>query len=178
MRLVFDNRPKPFARPWPIHRFIWAVRAHRNLVFWGDVEREPAPFEILEHPADVGFLAHGRTIEELFAHAALAMMSLGWELEGAGETLQREIHAEGEDLESLLYDWLSAILALADSERLILRRFEVNDLGRGAVRGTAWGERFDGSRHRARTYIKAVTLHQFQVRPSAEGWTARVFLDV
>lgn len=142
------------------------------------MEADPAPFQILEHPADVGFLARGRTVEELFANAALAMMSLGWELESVGESEQREIRAEGEDVEWMLYDWLAAILALADAEGLVLKRFLVNEISNGLVRGTVWGERYDKSRHRARTYIKAVTLHQFQVSRTDSGWTARVFLDV
>lgn len=142
------------------------------------METDNPPFEILEHPADVGFLARGGTIEELFANAALAMMSLGWELDVARETEHREIQAEGEDAETLLYDWLSAILALADAESFIFKRFVVIELSGGLVRGTGWGERYDKSRHRARTYIKAVTLHQFQVRETDRGWVARVFLDV
>lgn len=142
------------------------------------MEPDSSLFEILEHPADVGFLAHGRTIEELFANAALAVMSIGWELDGVGEDERREIRAEGEDIETLLYDWLSAVLALADTEGLVLKRFLVLELAHGEVRGAAWGERYEKSRHRARTYIKAVTLHQFQVRQSNRGWTARVFLDV
>ena len=142
------------------------------------MEADSAPFEILEHPADVGFLARGRTIEELFANAALAMMSLGWELESVDEREQQEILAEGEDVELLLYDWLTAILALADSEGLIFKRFLVKEISNGLARGTVWGEHYDKSRHHARTYIKAVTLHQFQVRRSEHGWTARVFLDV
>lgn len=142
------------------------------------MEADRPPFEILEHPADVGFLARGRTIEDLFANAALAMMSLGWELEGVGERERRQIEAEGEDVELLLYDWLSAILAVADAEHLVLKRFRVTEISENHARGTAWGESYDKSRHRARTYIKAVTLHQFQVREADRGWTARVFLDV
>jgi SHS2 domain-containing protein len=153
------------------------------------------PFEILEHPADIGFLARGRTLDELFANAALAMVSLGWQLEGVAETERREIEASGEDVESLLYDWLSAVLATADADRLIFRRFEVHvEAPRGnapvpeavgssgeqaaSARGLAWGERIDRSRHHPRTYVKAVTLHQFEVSQSEQGWTARVFVDV
>jgi SHS2 domain-containing protein len=142
------------------------------------MDRDPAPFEILEHPADVGFRAHGRTLEELFANAALAMMALAYELKGIEEREQRAIEAEGEDIESLLYDWLAAILAVTDAERLVLKRFQVRELGAGIVRGVGWGEPFDKQRHRARTYVKAVTLHQFEVRESEQGWTAQVYLDV
>jgi SHS2 domain-containing protein len=142
------------------------------------MDRPSTPFEILEHPADVGFLAHGRTLEELLANAALALMSLGWELDAVEERERREIEATGEDTETLLYDWLSAILAVADAEGMIFRRFEVSELGQGHASGLAWGEPFDKSRHQALTYIKAVTLHQFEVKESGQGWTARVYVDV
>jgi SHS2 domain-containing protein len=136
------------------------------------------PFEILDHPADVGFLARGRTLAELFANAALALMSLGWELDDVEEKQRREIEADGEDAEALLYAWLSEILAIADADRLVFRRFEVTELTESRVRGAAWGEQFDASRHRARTYVKAVTLHQFEINETEAGWTARVYVDV
>ena len=58
------------------------------------------PFEILEHPADVGFMAYGATLEELFANATLAMFSLACDLETVQETEHHKIEATGEDLES------------------------------------------------------------------------------
>ena len=141
------------------------------------------PFEVIEHPADVGFLAYGQTLEELFANAALAMLSLGWESAGVEEREQREISASGQDLEALLFAWLAEILAIADAERLIFRRAEVREFRPGPesatyCRGTAWGERFDKARHRAGTYIKAVTYHQLRVEQTPQGWRAQVYLDV
>jgi len=150
-------------------------------------------FEILEHPADVGFLAYGETLEELFENAGLAMCSLGCAAERIEEQAEREIAASGADVESLLYAWLAEILAVADAEQLVFRRVRVTKLrapgegeadatravdARGEVRGTAYGERFDRERHAAGTYIKAVTLHQFAVERVAEAWRARVFLDL
>lgn len=148
-----------------------------------------APFEVLEHPADVGFVAYGATLEELFGHAALALLSLGCELEGVEERGRWELEATGTDLEALLFAWLAEILAAADAEQLVFRRVEVTALesgadaerawaGPGRVRGIAWGEPFDKARHRAGTYIKAVTYHQLSVKSTAEGWRAQVYLDV
>ncbi|HJY87259.1 MAG TPA: archease, partial [Candidatus Acidoferrales bacterium] len=102
----------------------------------------PAPFEFLDHPADVGFLACGRTLEELFANAALAMFSLACELDGIEERLRREIEATGADTEALLYAWLAELLAVADAEQLFFRRAEVTALVPGSVRGVAYGEKF------------------------------------
>ncbi len=136
------------------------------------------PWEILEHPADVGFLAYGATLEELFTNAALAMLSLGCELAGIQERERRELAATGADLEALLYAWLAEILAIADAESLVFRRVEVTERVPGHLRGIAYGEKFDKARHRAGTYIKAVTYHQLRVEQTPEGWRAQVFLDV
>jgi protein archease len=138
----------------------------------------PPRFEILEHPADVGFRAYGATLEELFANAAVALISIAGEIEKIEERERREIAVTGDDTESLLYAWLAEIVAIADAERLVLRRVEVTSLGQGRVTGAAYGEQYDRDRHRAGTAIKAVTYHRFFVKPSGNGWVAQVFLDV
>jgi SHS2 domain-containing protein len=142
------------------------------------------PFEILEHPADVGFLAYGKTLVELFENAALAMCSLACAQEKIEEREQREIVATGADMESLMYSWLTEILAVADAEQLVFRRVSVSELREpqgstpGTAKGFAHGKKFDRSRHAAGTYIKAVTLHQFAVERTSEGFRARVYLDL
>ncbi|HLW97490.1 MAG TPA: archease [Candidatus Acidoferrales bacterium] len=136
------------------------------------------PFEILEHPADVGFLAYGSTLEEMFANAALAMITLACDSETVRETEQRKIEATGEDAESLLFAWLAEILAVMDAERLVLRRVVVEFLDEGRVRGVAHGEKMDRERHRMGVAIKAVTFHQLAVENIEDGWRARVFLDL
>lgn len=142
------------------------------------------PYEILEHPADVGFLAYGATLAELFENAVLAMCSLACSREKIEEREQREIVATGADVESLLYSWLTEILAVADAEQLVFRRASVSELrepqagASGRAKGIAHGEKFDRSRHAAGTYIKAVTLHQFAVERTNSGFRARVYLDL
>ena len=141
-------------------------------------------FELIEHPADVGFIAYGPDVSELFENAALAMCSLACAPDKIEEREPREVSATGADLESLLYAWLAEILAIADAEQLVLRRVAVVEISEppegaeGKVRGTAFGEKFNRARHAAGTYIKAVTLHQFAVERTAEGLRARVFLDL
>ena len=142
------------------------------------------PYEILEHPADVGFLAYGRTLAELFENAALALCALACAPERIEERLEREIAAQAADPESLLYTWLAEILAVADAERLVFRRAKVSSLREqasgkpGEVHGILFGEKFDRARHAAGTYIKAVTLHQFALERTAERFRARVYLDL
>lgn len=140
------------------------------------------PYEILEHPADVGFRAYGQTLEELFANAALAMMSLACDPEGLAEREAREVQTTGGDRESLLFAWLAEILAVQDAEQLFFRRAEIIELsespGELRIRGRVFGEKYDKARHRAGTYVKAVTYHQLHVEHTADGWRAQVYLDV
>jgi SHS2 domain-containing protein len=135
-------------------------------------------FEILEHPADVGFLAYGATMEELIANAALAMISISGDVERVRETERREIEVTGESDESLLYAWLAEILAVMDAERLALARADVIEMSEGRVRGVVYGERYDRARHAAGVSVKAVTYHQFGIEKTPAGWHARVFLDL
>lgn len=144
----------------------------------GEKQKSKPTFEILEHPADVGFLAYGATREELFQNAAAAMLELACETAGIKERERRELAAEGEGAEELLYAWLAEILAVMDAEGLAFRRAEVTELSERRVRGVAYGEKFDRERHHAGTYIKAVTFHQFSVEQTEEGWRAQVYLDV
>ena len=136
------------------------------------------PWEIVEHPADVGFVAYGDTPDELFTNAALAMLSLACDPAGIQERERREFEASGTDPEALLYAWLAEILAVADAESMVFRRVEVTERAPGHLRGMAYGEKFDKARHHAGTYIKAVTYHQLRVEQTHEGWRAQVFLDV
>ncbi len=135
-------------------------------------------FEIVEHPADIGFRAWGRTREELFENAALALFSLGCELAAVEEKETRTIQVMGADLETLLYAWLAELLAVSEAERIVFGRAVVVFDGSDGARGTAYGEAFDHSRHHSGTHIKAVTFHQLYVKESGEGWCAQVFLDL
>lgn len=144
--------------------------------------RRRPPYVFLDHPADVGFAARGRSLKELFAHAARAMLDYGWDLSAARAREKIVLAASGHDLESLLYNWLAEILSRADAEGRIFKTVSVGRLrAQGTkykVQGTATGERFERRRHRGRTYIKAVTYHQLGVKRTRGGWEATVYLDV
>ena len=65
---------------------------------------------------------------------------------------------------------------------MFFRLAEVVELGGAAnqlrLRGRIHGEKYDSARHRAGTYVKAVTMHQLRVEKTPSGWQAQVYLDV
>ncbi|WP_376795985.1 archease [Thermogemmatispora sp.] len=141
---------------------------------------EELPFEVFEHTADVGLQVYGRTLPELFVHAAEGMESLMVPLEQVEPRISREVVVEGDDLVSLLIAWLSRLIFLFDTEFLLFRQFEINDFSQTQLKmkARASGEPYDEQRHELSSAIKAVTRHQAEVVPTAGGYRARIIFDI
>ena len=135
-------------------------------------------FEILEHPADIGFRAYGATAGELFANAALALVSIASETERVEPRQEYGLAAEGAEYESLLVAWLEEVLFWFDGRRIAFREFRVGEIGPTRVAGSGLGEPRDAARHQAKLIVKAVTWHQLRVAQQAGGWVAEVYLDI
>ncbi|HXH14389.1 MAG TPA: archease [Alphaproteobacteria bacterium] len=142
------------------------------------------PYEFLEDvaTADIAFRAWGSDLEETFVAAADAVMNvMVEELEAIEPREERQLTADNDALDMLLFDFLQDLVYYKDAELLLLRVPEVRIAQRdGSYRleATARGERLDPSRHRMRVDVKAVTLHRFSLQQSEHGWEAMVILDI
>ncbi len=137
-------------------------------------------FEFLEFAtADVCFKAYGRTLEETFANAALAMFELMLETENVEPRIVKKIDLKGEDLESLMFEWLNELLFYVDAESLAFSRFDVLiDENRMRISAKVSGENIDQAKHMIKTDVKACTYHDMEIKQINGIWTARVILDV
>jgi len=142
------------------------------------------PYEFLEDVAiaDIAFRAWGKDLAEAFLAAADATMNvMVEELDSIQPVETRELEAENEALDMLLFDLLQELIYYKDAERLLLRvrelRIEEKE-GRHFLFAAARGERLDPQRHSLRVDVKAVTLHRFRVEKTASGWEALVILDI
>ena len=135
-------------------------------------------FEIVDHTADIGIRAFGRTEAEVFQNAATGMFSLIADLENVVETSDFLIEVEAEDRETLLVAWLNELLYLYDSNDMLLKRFELAELGETSLKGRAFGEPMDSKRHRLKTDIKAATYHMLRLTEESGRWQAEVIFDV
>ena len=135
-------------------------------------------FEILEHTADVGFRARGATAAELFEHAADAFLTIAADRHRVVAREALEITVDGDDLPSLLVNFLEELLYLFDAGRFVPVRVQVLEITGNAVRARLSGEPRDPARHPWRLIVKAATYHGIEVGEHAGHWEARVFLDV
>ncbi len=143
---------------------------------------EQKKYEYLDHTADAKFLAYGKTLEEAFGNAALAMSNVMIDTSTVSSTLSQYIDLTAEDLEGLLFDWLSEFLFLMDAENLIFGDFKVHSIkqegGQFHLNATVYGEHIDPSRHMFDTEVKAATYNDIQVQPSADGWVLQAIVDI
>jgi len=135
-------------------------------------------FEVLEHPADIGFRAVGGTLPELFAHSALAMLSIAADPVAVLPKEEYALAVESGDRESLLVDWLNEVLYWFDGKRIAFRDFRVTQFRENAIQAVGLGEPRDPLRHRARLIVKAVTYHQLKIERRGGLWVAEVYLDI
>ncbi|HEY8491732.1 MAG TPA: archease [Dehalococcoidia bacterium] len=139
--------------------------------------REP-PFEILEHTADVGVVARGRSLAEAFANAAAGMFSIMTDLDRVQEHDGTDVSVRGRDVEHLLVRWLSELLYHFETDRMLYRRFTIQRITATELEASALGERYAPERHEIRTPIKAVTYHQLEVKREDGGARVRVIFDI
>ena len=132
-------------------------------------------YEILEHTADVMIKATGKDLEECFANAAFALFDQMTDASKVWPKEEVRFTAEGHDLESLLFNFLSEFLYLHDAKMLVLSDFKVRINGT-ALECVARGERFDPVRHKPKHEVKAVTYHMLRVDPDEPSVT--VIFDI
>lgn len=135
-------------------------------------------FELLEHPADVGFRAWGDSLENLFGNCAGALISIILDPSDVTPSQQWKLEAEGSDRESLLVNWLNEVLYHVDTRRLVFDSFAVTFQEPFRLSCEAIGERRTPEKHPVRVSVKAVTYHQLRLFAMGRQWIAEVFVDV
>jgi SHS2 domain-containing protein len=132
--------------------------------------------------ADIAFVAEGRDLSETFISACEATMRVMVENIEAIEPRERRLLViHHEHLDMLLFNLLQELLFYKDAEQLMLRIRQVTVEKKDDIyelRAQAAGETIDPERHILRVDVKAVTLHQFRLARTDQGWEAMVILDV
>ena len=138
-------------------------------------------YEFFDHTGDIGARLEGRTLDELFASAALAFSDTISPLEAIDARRAEELDVAAPELDLLLVDFLSELLYRFDTRGWLTRsaQVEIRERDGGwALEGTLIGERHDPTRHQTRVLIKAVTYHGLEITRTEGTWSARVVFDI
>lgn len=136
-------------------------------------------YEILDDiTADIGFIVYGKSLNELFENAAIAMFEVMIDINSVGKSIEKIIEIESDSLESLMYKWLNELLYFVDSENLAFSEFKV-DLNEEklSLKAKCKGEKIDRNKHKIGTLVKACTYHQLKIWKE-NVWKAKIILDI
>ena len=138
-------------------------------------------FKFLEHTADAKFQAFGKTLDEAFSNAALAMFNVITDTSKVIPKIERTLELESEDKESLLYDFLAELLVLLDTIPFLLH--DVKDIkieeknDRYILKVTLTGDD-DVSKYPAETHIKAMTYSEMFIKEEPGEVVVQVVVDI
>ena len=139
------------------------------------------PYEYLEHTADVKFRAYGHSLEEMLSNAALALFNSMIDTKSVQAKETWKVEQSAPEIEQLAYDWLSELIFLFETEFAVFSQFDIrlhqDQDGQWSLQATIGGEKIDHGRHAFDNEVKAVTLHEFEVKKNGL-WCIQVVLDV
>jgi len=122
-------------------------------------------FEFLPHTADAKFRAYGKTLEEKFANAALAMFSIIVNTKEIEPKMKKQIKIEAADEKSLLYNWLEELLFLVDTEEFMLNNIEkikIEKREKFILEATVVGDKYK-EKYEILGGIKAATYNEMEI---------------
>ena len=91
--------------------------------------------------------------------------------------ITKKITLKNKDEQDLLYDFLSELIFLKDSEQLIFTNVKVS-IKNNQLKATLGGDKINPEKQELRNDIKAVTMHLFILEKTKTGYLARVVVDI
>jgi SHS2 domain-containing protein len=136
-------------------------------------------FEFLEHTADVKMRIFGITLDKLFKNAVLGMAKLQKSKVKSQKSklqfkIQKFVELKSSDLETLLVDFLSAVLTQSDIEHAVFPEIKIKKLTNTEIEAEIFGVKID----KFNKDIKAVTYHGAEVKKAGDHWEAIVLFDI
>lgn len=136
-----------------------------------------ARWEHFAHGSDIGVRGFGRSVEQAFEQAALALTAVAADVSAIRPRETIEVHCDAPDLELLLVSWLNQVIYEMAVRRMLFSDFHVV-ISRNSLTGSLAGEMIDRERHEVAVEIKGATVTALEVGPYHGGWIAQCVVDV
>ena len=130
--------------------------------------------------ADIAFEAEADSLPALLEICGEATIAVMTDVKTIKPKDRHTVTVQANTLEDLLFDWLSELIFLKDSEEFVAGRFRVRcpDKPSFHLQGLVMGEPIDRRRHEMKVDVKAATYHEMDIHQEDGRWYARVMLDV
>ena len=147
------------------------------------IRMKKAGFEFREHTADVQVRSWGSSLEEAFSQAAYSLMAtITPNLKKITPEVEKEITIEAEDIEALLFDFLSEFLYIFDVDELVFNQINVSKIKKSndnyKLHATLKGERFDLNKHEIGIEVKAITYSFLNIEKTHGNFIIDIVFDI
>ncbi|MDO5851573.1 MAG: archease [Methanobacteriaceae archaeon] len=145
------------------------------------MKNENKTYEYFDVTADIGICAYGKTIEKSFQNAALATFEIITDIKDVKPKLEKQIKIQSEDLQALLYDWITELIILLEAEQFISKEYilKITKVDKGyELEATLNGELYDTMIHSYKTEVKAITYHKMEIKKDGCGYKLQFILDL
>ena len=137
-------------------------------------------YKFLEHTADVMFEAYGKNLNELFTNSAIALEECMVNISTLKIKEKYKINLSSESAEGLLYDFLSELIFVKDTEGLLFKTFKIK-ISKNKVyelSAECQGEIINRKTQELLDDAKAVTKHLLNIKKEKNKLTAVVIVDI
>jgi SHS2 domain-containing protein len=138
------------------------------------------PYAFFDHTADMLFKAYGRTLEEAFSNAALALTSMMIDPKKVKPVKEKKFTVSGYDKKALLYNFLEQFLIFVDSESFILHEVKNINIKKeqeytltAQVTGDILNEKYAIDLH-----VKAITYNDMRIEETKDHCIVQVVPDI
>ncbi|MBE6486325.1 MAG: archease [Methanosphaera stadtmanae] len=138
-------------------------------------------FKYFDTTADIGIEVTSNNITDAFINSALGTMNLITDINKIQTKITKEICIKSEDEYALLYDWITELLILLDSENFIASHYNITirqDNNYYILQGNILGDIYDTATYNYKTEVKAITYHEMNIQKEENKIKIRFIVDL
>ena len=137
-------------------------------------------YEYFETTADIGITAYGETIEIAFINSALGTMNLITDINQIKPKISKSVEIKSEDIYGLLYDWITELLILLDSDFFIASQYDIKITKNKeyVLTGSITGDIYNTDIYNYKTEVKAITYHNMDIKKIGNKYKLNFILDL
>ena len=158
--------------------FIIVALATSQISCYPLVRMTERTFQVLEHTADKGVAATGKSLAEAFENIAYGMFSLFVDPSAYKAIGERELVLTADDREQLLWTWLSELVYIFAADGQLPVEFHVLENDDTSLKASIEVRPIGEDIEWLGSEVKAVTFHQIKAEQRPDGWYVQVYVDV
>lgn len=139
-------------------------------------------YRYLEHISDLKFEAYGSSLKQAFENAAKAMFNAMVKINTIQPSIEKSVKISSESVESLLFDWLSELLRIQDTDNILFSEFNIQSLeqvnNNWILKAIVKGEKFNKDKHKSELLIKAMTYNELKIEKKLKKYKITIVMDI